>query len=1060
MRRCPVLLHSCYAALILIVLSTSAIAQNYAFEQHVHAVGQGNALGHTLALDGDTLATTDIDAAGNDLYVYSRAGNAWSLAQAIDLPNWNPVPLITPGIHSRFRLALSGDMLVVGSPADTIDGAADIGSILIYRKVGNSFSFQQRIPRPSVNPLHQSAVGNFGAAIAIHGDRMVVGAPGRSAYGRGTVFEFARNGNTWSHVGTIDAPAGNQVGSFGQALAFTGERLLVGQPQFRRARVYRRVGGNWTLDGTLGPGNNHPDIEFATDVALSGDYAFVAAPAGPVPDGNAAHVFFRSGGVWGLVQRLTTASSERFGSALAVHGDRLAVSDTKVMDFGEDRVGRIVYFERNGLYWSERQRLYYPFFTGPLDVGFGARLALDHQTLLAASGVPAPGANGDTGQIVAYRRPAPKLHLSTPLEFGPVAVGSTSAGRNLLLSNTGNASLTIHSIQVALAPFAKVNGGSCPNLLPIVLPAGGSCTLRYTFAPAASGVASQNLSFTSNDPTGPTVATLSGTGALAQLLATPGDLYVGFTVVGVPTAPATLTLQNSSAVSLTVQSIGTPAAPFSVVAGGSCLAPPFTLAPGQSCTRRYVYSPTVAGSASTLFSINSTAANNPLVVSLSGFADGPGLSLNAGPTLDFGPNPLGSPSATLTQTLFSSGVSDLLVSAITPPAAPFERVGGTCGTPPFSLPPDVSCTLVYRFLPDALGASSSILAVSSNAEPAVQSFTLQGSGTVPALLIGNNPLDLGGAKLGQSSPVQSASLSNIGNAPLSISAIGAAAAPFARIGGSCANPPFVLAPGQMCTLSYQFTAAVVGDAAQSLAISSNDPASPGSLQLLARGTRSTLTLEATPVDFGSVAVGQTLQRSLSLSNTGNEAIAIDALGSVSAPYAQIPGDCPAPPFVLDEGDSCALGFAFSPVAKGLFERNLSLSHTADTGPSSITLRGRGAPAAPLITPATLQFGIAGVGEPGSIRTLTLTNTAPVPLDVGSLILTGGLDFTLLSDGCSNQSLPAASQCQVGVRFAPLLVGYTADQLLIPSDAVGAPGAVTMDGTGVIPLIFRNGFESP
>jgi hypothetical protein len=482
-----------------------------------------------------------------------------------------------------------------------------------------------------------------------------------------------------------------------------------------------------------------------------------------------------------------------------------------------------------------------------------------------------------------------------------------------------------------------------------------------------------------------------------------------------------------------VQSIGTPGAPFSAVAGGTCLAPPFTLSAGQSCTRRYIYSPTASGSASTLFSITSTAANNPLVVSLSGYADGPGLSLTAGALLDFGANNLGSPSATLTQTLFSSGVSDVLVTDITPPAAPFQRVGGNCGATPFSLPPDVSCTLIYQLQPDALGLASTVVSVSSDAEPAVQSFTLQGSGTVPVLLIGNNPLDLGGAKPGQNSPVQSATLGNIGNAPLSVSAIGVASAPFARVGGTCPGLPIVLAPGQTCTLDYQFTAAAVGDVAQSLAIASNDPDSPGTLQLLARGTQATLAVAATPTDFGTVAVGQTLQRGITLSNAGNEAIGIDALGPPTAPYAQVPGECPTPPFVLAEGDSCELEFAFSPVAKGLFESTLPLTHTADSGPAAIVLSGRGAPTSPLIAPAALHFGIGGVGEPGAVQTVTLTNTAPVALDVGGLGLSGGIDFALVSDGCSNQSVPAAGQCQFGVRFAPLLPGVTADMLSVPSD---------------------------
>ncbi len=41
---------------------------------------------------------------------------------------------------------------------------------------------------------------------------------------------------------------------------------------------------------------------------------------------------------------------------------------------------------------------------------------------------------------------------------------------------------------------------------------------------------------------------------------------------------------------------------------------------------------------------------------------------------------------------------------ITPATAPFARVGGTCGTPPFSLVPFTACTLIYTFSPTVAGA--------------------------------------------------------------------------------------------------------------------------------------------------------------------------------------------------------------------------------------------------------------------------------------------------------------------------------------------------------------------
>jgi hypothetical protein len=340
----------------------------------------------------------------------------------------------------------------------------------------------------------------------------------------------------------------------------------------------------------------------------------------------------------------------------------------------------------------------------------------------------------------------------------------------------------------------------------------------------------------------------------------------------------------------------------------------------------------------------------------------------------------------------------------------------------------------------------------------VTAFELQGIGAVAALLVGNNPLDLGGAKVGQSTANHAATLANVGNAPLTVTAIEAATAPFARVGGNCAAPPFTLIAGASCTLEYRFTAAALGDAAQSLAITSTAPDSPATLQLLARGTVATLSVTPALRDFGTIAVGIIANAPVTLANTGNEPISIDGIGSGAAPFVLTAGECPEPPFVLPESGSCDLNARFEPTATGLFEANVALTHSADAGPSAIELRGRGAASTPLLSPSALDFGTVAVGEVSSPAVVTLMNTAPVPIVVGAAMLVGGLDFAIVSDTCSGQTLPGAASCQISLRFEPLLVGAAMDLLSIPSDALGSPKQLPMQGMGVEPLIFRDGFE--
>ncbi|MCU0756182.1 MAG: choice-of-anchor D domain-containing protein [Xanthomonadales bacterium] len=102
----------------------------------------------------------------------------------------------------------------------------------------------------------------------------------------------------------------------------------------------------------------------------------------------------------------------------------------------------------------------------------------------------------------------------TALDFGTLPVGTTSPAQTVTLSNTGGSALTVSSLSDATAPFAR-SGGSCPT--PIVLAAGANCTLSYTYAPTAPGLAEQNLSVAAGTAGSGSIR-LSGTaGASADL---------------------------------------------------------------------------------------------------------------------------------------------------------------------------------------------------------------------------------------------------------------------------------------------------------------------------------------------------------------------------------------------------------------------------------------------------------------------------------------------------------------------------------------------------------------
>jgi hypothetical protein len=134
----------------------------------------------------------------------------------------------------------------------------------------------------------------FGTSVALAGDLAAVGAPGRDDDGadRGAVYLYERRGEgdgVWVRVAELISPDATARNGFGGAVAFLGDRLLVGaNGGTGRVHVFRRVHGAWTLAQTIEPdvaglpeANLHL-LGFGTTILTDGDRA-VLAPVG-VPE--------------------------------------------------------------------------------------------------------------------------------------------------------------------------------------------------------------------------------------------------------------------------------------------------------------------------------------------------------------------------------------------------------------------------------------------------------------------------------------------------------------------------------------------------------------------------------------------------------------------------------------------------------------------------------------------------------------------------------------------------------------------------------------------------------
>ncbi len=353
----------------------------------------------------------------------------------------------------------------------------------------------------------------------------------------------------------------------------------------------------------------------------------------------------------------------------------------------------------------------------------------------------APTANNATANVnvalsgTGQAQPTPVSSLSaTQLNFGALTIGRTSAAQTITVSNTGNAALSFSGI-AASGPFTTTD--NCAG----GVPAGGSCAVNVSFAPAGAGAATGTLTLTSNAAASPQAVSLAGTGVLtntpilAWTAATSADF--GTATVGTDGGLKHFTLGNTGDVAATLGSFalaGDAAADYRVDTSSTCTAGA-SLAVGATCDLAVGFSPRAVGTRAATAAVVADNASLPAPLTLTGVGlapPQPGLQLSAS-SLDFGP----ADSAGRVLTLTNSGAGVLHLSAIGIDSARFvlDATAGSnaCGAVPITVQPGGNCQVTVRWLGAGTAASAptgtdtGTLTLQGDMTPATATVPLRGS---------------------------------------------------------------------------------------------------------------------------------------------------------------------------------------------------------------------------------------------------------------------------------------------------------------------------------------------
>ncbi|MXY42882.1 MAG: hypothetical protein F4Y50_02280 [Dehalococcoidia bacterium] len=321
--------------------------------------------GVTLSADGNTAVVGTVQAVGTasssagaaKAFVYTRRDGEWDTSTPVALTLSDGGTYFTQGL----AISENGDTVAVTHFVPASETLDESGTVLVFARPSGGWVATSQAARLTM-PSGESEA-NFGRALSISGDTIVVGAPSGDYYSRnpmhkGAAFVFTKPSGGWvstSAAAKLTALAGDIGDEFGRAVAVSGDTIVIAAPgdrNHRRSRVgsayvFTRPSNGWVSTsesvklvapdswGSYWSGNN-----FGSSVALKGDTVVVGATR---YYGGGAYVFTKPSDGWDnpyIVSKLTQPLSERAGN----FGASVSMSDDAIYVGASGSPGRVYVF--------------------------------------------------------------------------------------------------------------------------------------------------------------------------------------------------------------------------------------------------------------------------------------------------------------------------------------------------------------------------------------------------------------------------------------------------------------------------------------------------------------------------------------------------------------------------------------------------------------------------------------------------------------------------------------------------------------------------------------------
>jgi hypothetical protein len=361
--------------------------------------------GYSVAISGDTVVagafSDDIGTKADQgsAYVYVRSSGVWSFQQKLTDNDGQAMD------QFGVSVAISGNTIIAGAPLDDL-AEKDAGSACVFVRSGTAWAQTQKLS--GVNSAGSYPGDLFGLAVAISGDTAIIGAPFFDTFGRvnqGLAVAYVRSSGFWVYKGYLTANDGEADDRFGSSVVINGDTALVGAHfddigtpagvnlDQGSAYLFTWSGTTWAPRQKFTAKGGAAREYFGQAVALSGDRAIVGAPHAKIGANlsqGAVYVFGCGYVEQPKLPNIGAVAEDGFGFAVAVDGDT-AVVGAPLDDVGSrSNRGSAYVFTRNGVGWTRSAQIFAP--DGQANDKFGYSVAISGDTIVI--GAPKVTRNG------------------------------------------------------------------------------------------------------------------------------------------------------------------------------------------------------------------------------------------------------------------------------------------------------------------------------------------------------------------------------------------------------------------------------------------------------------------------------------------------------------------------------------------------------------------------------------------------------------------------------------------------------------------------------------------